>query len=326
MPAESENPAAERSLTEGDISRLRQQHYNAQAVSIRLVHEALMILRVRPDGPKPEFCPGQYSVLGLGYWEPRVADAQSETLKPGQISTLAKRAYSISCRLVDAQGQLCSAKDDPELEFYIALIRRAKARPPALTPRLFLLSEGDRLFLSPDVHGRCPLERVQPDDALVFMSTGTGEAPHDAMIAECLRHEHRGRIICVTSVRWKRDLGYLSAHRKVEQQFKNYQYVPLTTREAENLDPSHPHYVGKRHLQDFVESGEFQRQTGCPLIPEETHVFLCGAPEMIGVPHHTHDPEKRYPRPKGMVEVLEHRGFQIDKPHEPGNLHFERYW
>jgi hypothetical protein len=27
-----------------------------------------------------------------------------------------------------------------------------------------------------------------------------------------------------------------------------------------------------------------------------------------------------------MVEVLERRGFQVDRPHEPGNIHFEKYW
>jgi hypothetical protein len=47
---------------------------------------------------------------------------------------------------------------------------------------------------------------------------------------------------------------------------------------------------------------------------------------MIGVPLRTHDPTSRYPQPMGMVEVLERRGLRLDQPHEPGNIHFEKYW
>jgi ferredoxin--NADP+ reductase len=47
---------------------------------------------------------------------------------------------------------------------------------------------------------------------------------------------------------------------------------------------------------------------------------------MIGVPLHTHNETTRYPQPTGMVELLEKRGFRIDRPHEPGNIHFEKYW
>jgi hypothetical protein len=47
---------------------------------------------------------------------------------------------------------------------------------------------------------------------------------------------------------------------------------------------------------------------------------------MIGVPRHTHDLRLRYPEPQGMIELLERRGLRIDQPHEPGTIHFEKYW
>jgi hypothetical protein len=28
----------------------------------------------------------------------------------------------------------------------------------------------------------------------------------------------------------------------------------------------------------------------------------------------------------GMIEILERRGFQLDLPHQPGNIRCERYW
>ena len=189
-------------------------------------------------------------------------------------------------------------------------------------PQAHGLQEGDRLFCGP--HGHYTLHSVGRD--VVFAGTGTGEAPHNAMLAELLATGHRGQIACVTCARWKKDLGYAQIHGRVSQRFQNYRYLSLTTRERENVDPTSAGYVGKRYLQEYFGSGDFERDAGFSLDPLTTHFFVCGSPEMIGVPRHTHDPSKRYPRPKGLVEVLKSRSFCVDQPHEPGNIHFEKYW
>jgi ferredoxin--NADP+ reductase len=308
-----------------EIAQLRERHYNAQVEDVKRIHDDLMILRIRPDRGPILFRSGQYTLLGLGYWEPRRAGTQDEQLEPDRYATLVKRPYSISHGLLDVRGRLLRAQDDPVLEFYIALVAMA-ARPPALTPRLFLLSPGDRLFMAPSVHGRYNLDGVDAHDNVVFASTGTGEAPHNAMLADLLMGGHQGQIVAVTCVRWKRDLAYLEKHRVMERQYSNYRYLALTTREPENVDRSRADYVGKKYLQDYFASGDFERAAGLQLDSASTHVFLCGSPEMIGVPHSTHDPARRYPSPRGMVEVLEGRGSRVDQPHEPGNIHFEKYW
>ncbi len=322
----SSGSAAKPALSDAGAAALRRQHYNATAVAIERLHDELLIMQVRPDDFQLEFTPGQYTVLGLGYWEPRLAGTQDEPLGEAARRRLAKRAYSISCPLLDEGDHLVRATERYEQEFYITLVRFNDAQPPALTPRLFALSPGDRLFMSPHPHGHYSLDRVQPDDDVVLVSTGTGEAPHNAMLAELLSRGHTGRIVNVTCVRYQRDLGYLARHRRLESLFANYRYVALTTREPENLDPAHEGYVGKRYVQDYFGGGDFQADTGLPLTPDRTKVFLCGNPLMIGVPHQTHDPAGRYPQPTGMVEVLERMGFAVDRPHEPGNIFFEKYW
>jgi len=311
--------------TQLDVEALRERHYNASAAHIERCHDELMILRVQPDRGIPEFVPGQYTVLGLGYWEPRIAGTQAESLEPRTLRKLIKRAYSISCSLIGLSGEIVRARECDYLEFYVTLVRQA-AHPPALTPRLFGLSEGDRLYCGPHAHGNYTLSNVPRDATVIFAATGTGEAPHNAMLSELLATGHRGRIVSVACVRCRADLGYLSKHRALEQRFEHDRYLTLTTREPENVDPTSAGYIGKRYLQDYFASGEFERSAGLKLTPRSTHVFLCGSPQMIGVPHHTHDPARRYPRPTGMVEVLERRGFRVDQSHEPGNIHFEKYW
>jgi ferredoxin--NADP+ reductase len=308
------------------MDRLRDEHYNSSVVKVVRPHDELMIMRVRPDRGLPTFQAGQYTVLGLGFWEPRVEGVQDEPPGSYDPRKMIKRAYSISCSMLDDHGQLLRAVDSSYFEFYITLVRRAEKHPPAFTPRLFALREGDRIFCGPHVHGHYTLRGVPRDDRVILCATGTGEAPHNAMLADLLATRHRGRIVLVTCVRQKRDLAYVHTHRELEQRYANYRYLTLTTREPENLDSNVPGFVGKRYLQDYFLSGDFERDAKLDLSSHDTHVFLCGSPMMIGVPHHTHDPAVRYPKPLGMVEVLERRGFRVDQPHEPGNIHFEKYW
>lgn len=297
--------------------------YNASVIDLRLCHADLMVLRVSLDEGTPEFLAGQYTVLGLGSWEPRVAGVQEE--EPHQPISLIKRAYSVCCPMVDEQGRLLPVQDLPYLEFYIVLVRQA-AKAPALTPRLFTLRKGSRLYCNPRMHGRYTLPELDPHSKVVFLATGTGEAPNNAMVADLLARGHHGPIVSAVSVRQRQDLPYLPLHRHLERLYPNYHYVGLTTREPENLDATRPDFVGKRYLQDFVESGDLEAILGAQLDPRDTHIFLCGTPQMIGAPIRTNDPGARYPKPLGMVELLERRGFQIDLPHESGNIHFESYW
>ncbi len=289
-------------------------------------HDDLMILRVRPDVPLPRFSAGQYTVLGLGNWEPRAEGCQPEVLTNRQPNKLIKRAYSVACAMLDGEGNLLEVNDSPFLEFYIALVGQTASHPPALTPRLFAMDSSSRIYCGPRFHGHYTLDGIARDADIVFAATGTGEAPHNAMATQLLKTGHRGRIVNVTCVRWKKDLGYLATHRRLETMFANYRYVALTTREPENLDPSRPDFVGKRYLQDYFASGAFAIETGISLDPGNTHVFLCGNSDMIGVPVHSQESGRRYPRPQGMVEILESRGFQVDRPHDRGNIHFEKYW
>lgn len=318
--------AAIDTLPAEEIAELRQKHYNATVVAVRRQNEELIVLRVRPDLGVPTYKAGQYTVLGLGYWERRIEGAQPEALRPGQERKVAKRAYSICSPILDEQGELVDPAACDYLEFYIVLVKDAGQRAPVLTPRLFCLGEGDRLFVGPKVTGHYTLDAVQPGQDVFFMSTGTGEAPHNAMLVELLRAGHTGRIISACCVRRWRDLAYRETYDEIVRRYPNCSYHPLTTREPENLDETHPGYVGKRYIQDVIESGEIERWYGGPFDPAASHFFFCGNPKMIGIPEIDKEGTRVYPKPRGAIEVLEARGFRADETGRPGNIHFEKYW
>jgi ferredoxin--NADP+ reductase len=304
------------------VAELRQKNYNATVVGLRKAHPDLMILRVRPDLPRQKHQPGQYTSLGLGNWEPRLPGCQDEVLEPADEARLVRRAYSISCSVLDERGQLLDIDKTDWLEFYIVLVRESeREKPPGLTPRLFMLRDGDRLNIVDKITGHYTLEQVHPGDSVLFLSTGTGEAPHNYMLLELLRRKHEGKILAACCVRYRRDLAYLATHQELMKRYPNYRYLSLTTREADTIQH-------KVYIQDLLVSGQAEKELGAPLDPARTHVFLCGNPKMIGVPAKDRETgDRTYPKPLGVIEILEKRGFKADQgSKERGNIHFEEYW
>ena len=174
-------------------------------------------------------------------------------------------------------------------------------QPPGLTPRLFLLREGDRLFLAEKITGHFTPDSVKAGDNVVFLATGTGEAPHNYMAWELLRRGHAGKLLSACCVRYRRDLGYLPIHEELMRRHSNYCYLPLTTREADTIGQ-------KVYIQDLITSGELE-SVWPTLDPDRTHVFLCGNPKMIGVPTKDREWPAGLSHPVGVIEILENAAF-----------------
>jgi len=299
-----------------DHEQLRAENYNATLTHLRAHNDELWVMRVTPDVPIDPFLPGQYTTLALGYWEPR-ADEAHEEFKPNQEVKMARRSYSVSSSMIDESGELLPPHD-PDVEFYIVKVKPGEEEIPALTPRLFLKGVGDRLYMGRKFTGHYTLEGVGDTDNIVFLSTGTGEAPQNAMTAELLRRGHQGRILNVVCVRYRADLAYTEQHAVLVDRYPDYRYVTLTTREPENEDH-------KMYIQDLIESGRLEEDLGAPLDPTRTQVFLCGNPAMIGLPKWTDD-GMEFPETLGVCQQLHDRGFTIDHRKQRGNVHYEEFW
>ncbi|MDH4115915.1 MAG: hypothetical protein OEX04_10640 [Acidimicrobiia bacterium] len=309
-------PGWPRPATTHETEQLRVRHYNATITHFDFSHEDLWVIRVRPDQRDTVHRPGQYATLGLGYWEPRV-DGADEGLSDEQRSKMIRRSYSISSRIFDEHGYLVDAGEEAEVEFYIVHVRPSGDRIPALTPRLAGKRVGDRIYLGPKIAGRYTLDPLtDPEADVVFLATGTGEAPHNAMITELFRKGHRGRIVSAVTVRRLMDLGYLEQHRALERHHANYAYITLPTREPG---------VPKRYIQDLLRDGEMEGLLQHGLDPRRTHVFLCGNPAMIGLPEWDGG-TPHFPDDEGVVGILHERGFQIDRRGHIGTVHYEEYW
>jgi ferredoxin--NADP+ reductase len=243
-----------------------------------------MILRVAPDGwAFPLFVPGQYATLGLPGQAPRSSLAEPE-VPPALPERLIRRAYSIASSPVNLDF----------LEFYLNLVPSG-----SLSPRLFRLDIGDRVWLAPRAVGTFTFDRVPGEADVLFVANGTGLAPFVSMLATHRDLARGGRVTLLHGVRHSWDLGYRAVFLAMQNLRDNFSYLPVLSRPAQEPVP----WSGARgHVQDVFRTLHTR--------PERTHVFLCGSPVMIDE----------------MTAILLREGFRRHAPGAPGQIHAESYW
>ena len=254
----------------------------------------LMILQVVPDGWEiPEYKAGQFTALGLPGSALRCALAEPE-LSPPDPEMLVKRAYCIAS----------SPANREFMEFYIALVPGG-----TLSPRLFNLKIGDRLWLSPRVNGKFAYnDSLVPEGVnLVLMATGSGLAPFISMLSTYLSLQPKRKIAIIHGARHSWDLGYRSILMTIQHLRPNVTYIPVISRP----DKEPVLWKGAAgYVQDVWKNGLLEKAWGMKLNADNTHIFMCGSPQMS----------------KEMLEILLQEGFTEDRENEPGQIHLEKYW
>jgi ferredoxin--NADP+ reductase len=264
--------------------------YNATLVAREEINPSLIVVRAQPDGAMFEFKAGQFAVLGLLGGEPRVPEADAEPNSP-PADKLIRRAYSIASASVERRYA----------EFFLTLVTSGE-----LTPRLFALGYGARLFMSPKASGLFTLDRVPTDKAVILVATGTGLAPYMSMLRTMLVEDATRRFVVLHGARYSWDLGYRAELESLARIRRNLTYIPSITRPGED-----PHFQGLTgRVQALMEKGVIEMWSRLKLDPAMNEVFLCGNPDMI----------------KEVKELLLARGYTQDHGKQSGTLHVEEYW
>jgi ferredoxin--NADP+ reductase len=253
--------------------------YNATASQRVEIAPGLMILRLVPDVLPFVFQAGQYTVLGM---KGTVDDPEK----------LVRRAYSIAS----------SSRAEEFIEFYLALVPSGE-----LTPKLFNLRAGDRLFMGTKATGMFTFARVPRDKHVILVATGTGLAPYMSMLRSEVECGAAQRVVVLHGARYSWDLAYRTELMALSRKCPNISYLPVVSK-GEG-DPTWRGLTG--FLQDVLFSGEVERRAGIPLDPEQTHVFLCGNPIMVDA---------------AKARLVAERGYLPDHKKEIGTLHLEEYW
>jgi len=256
------------------------------------VAPGLMVLHVAPDqGVLPEFEPGQFAVVGLPATAPRTPLSDPEEPRQGP-DRLIRRAYSIASPSLPGH----------HLELFLTLVRSGE-----LTPRLFALQPGSRLWLGPKITGLFTLADVPADQHLVLVATGTGLAPYMSMLRTRLSGGSKRRVAVLVGARHSWDIGYQAELRTMQRLVPEFTFLPIVSRPAEEPTP----WSGATgHVQSLWTGGALEEAWGFRPTAADTHVFLCGSPAMI----------------EGMERLLGAEGFRLHEKGAPGQVHAEKYW
>lgn len=252
----------------------------------------LLILRVAPDGWKlPEFVPGQYLVLGLPASAPRVALSDPDPAPPGP-DKLIRRAYSIAS----------SSLAHEYVEFYVTLVRSGE-----LTPRIFALQPGSRIWLSAKPTGLFTLRGIPADKHVAMVATGTGLAPYMSMLRTHLANPCERRFAALVGARHSWDIAYSAELTTMQRLCPAFAWLPTVSRPAEEPVP----WGGETgHVQELWTRGRLAERWGFRPTPADTHVLLCGSPGMID----------------DMIALLQGEGYRLAEHGQAGEIHAERYW
>lgn len=264
---------------------------NATLVARQDLNERLSIVRVRPDGGQvPPFKPGQFLMLGLPKPARPEHDPARRPRRSGRVP-MTRRAYSMASSPLETET----------LEFFVVLIEEGK-----LTPRLWDLRVGERLWMDREVKGEFTLDAVPPGRDLVMISTGTGIAPFLSMLRTYRGQQRWRRLAVVNGVRYVSDLGYREELEGLSRVEPSVCYVPMVSRPS----PADGWRGLCGRVTTLLGDDLCAQHIGIRLDPAASHVFLCGNPAMIDE----------------MERGLQARGFRTHSAETPGNLHLERYW
>lgn len=256
------------------------------------VTPGLIKLRIIPDGWElPDFTPGQYGLLGLPGAASRHPLADAE-INPPDPEKMILRAYSVTS----------SSLAKEYLEFYIGLLRSG-----SLSPRIFSLKPGDKIYITPKLNGMFTLSEVPAKYNVVLAATGTGVAPYMSMIRSELAMGVRHRFAVLHGAFHLSELGYHDELTSLASANENFTYLPILSNASGEPVPWRGH---EGFVQKLWTDGVLSKVWGLKPTPENTHVFLCGNPLMINA----------------MIEILEREGFKKHTKKEPGQIHTEVYF
>ncbi|WP_311753956.1 ferredoxin--NADP(+) reductase [Proteus columbae] len=226
-----------------------------------------------------------------------VVNAPIDKFTAGQF---AKLALDIDGERVQRAYSYVNAPNDPNLEFYLVTVADGK-----LSPKLCALKIGDEILVTEQASGFFVLEEVPTANTLWMLSTGTAIGPFLSILQlgeDLSRFEN---IVLVHAVRYANDLSYLPLMEKLVERYQGKLRIQTIV--------SRENHIGSLtgRIPALIESGALEKTVGLTISPEESHIMLCGNPQMV------RDTQQLLKEQREMRKHLRRK---------PGHITSEQYW
>ena len=221
-------------------------------------------------------------------------------IKPFTAGQFTKLGLEIDGERVQRAYSYVNAPGNENLEFYLVNVPEGK-----LSPRLHAMLPGDELMVVSDAAGFFVLDEVPDCDTLWMLATGTAIGPYLSILQEGVGLERFNHLVLVHAVRYAADLSYLPLMLELQERYAGKLRIQ-TVVSRETVSGS---LTGR--VPALIDSGELEQAVGLPMTTENSHVMLCGNPQMV------RDTQQLLKENRQMTKHLRRR---------PGHMTAEHYW
>ncbi|MFD3223421.1 ferredoxin--NADP(+) reductase, partial [Rahnella aceris] len=138
-----------------------------------------------------------------------------------------------------------------------------------------------------------------------MLATGTAIGPYLSILQEGIGLERFKNIVLVHAARFAADLSYLPLMQQLQRRYEGKLHIQ-TVVSREEISGS---LTGR--VPALIESGALEAAVGLKMLAEDSHVMLCGNPQMV----------------RDTQQVLKDtRGMRKHLKRKPGHMTSEHYW
>ena len=221
-------------------------------------------------------------------------------VKPFTAGQFAKLGLEIDGERVQRAYSYVNAPSSPDLEFYLVTVPEGK-----LSPRLAALKPGDEVQIVSEAAGFFVLDEVPDCETLWMLATGTAIGPYLSILQEGKDLARFKNIVLVHAARFAADLSYLPLMQSLAQRYEGKLRIQ-TVVSRETVSGS---LTGR--VPALIENGALEEAVGLPMRADNSHVMLCGNPQMV------RDTQQLLKDTRQMSKHLRRR---------PGHMTAEHYW
>ena len=221
-------------------------------------------------------------------------------IKPFTAGQFTKLGLEIDGERVQRAYSYVNAPGNENLEFYLVNVPEGK-----LSPRLHAMQPGDELMVVSDAAGFFVLDEVPDCDTLWMLATGTAIGPYLSILQEGIGLERFNHLVLVHAVRYAADLSYLPLMLELQERYAGKLRIQ-TVVSRETVSGS---LTGR--VPALIDSGELEQAVGLTMTTENSHIMLCGNPQMV------RDTQQLLKENRQMTKHLRRR---------PGHMTAEHYW
>ncbi|ARC54892.1 ferredoxin-NADP reductase [Candidatus Riesia sp. GBBU] len=223
--------------------------------------------------------------------------AKTKKFLAGQFTKL---ALKINGEKIQRIYSYVNSPESKKLEFYISNIENG-----ILSQNLRKLEIDEEIYIDRDSYGNFTISSIPECENLWMLSTGTAIGPFLSILQYRKNLERFKKIILVHSVRYVKDLNYIFLMKNLKNEFNGKLKIQsVVSREK----ISHSLYG---RITTLIKSGELESSLKEKIEKNNTHIMLCGNPNMI----------------QDMIKILQQeRKMNVHSNRNRGNITFERYW